>query len=89
MALEAEAEKGRAELAALLEKAAPGDRRACAVAENACAMETLRLELANQEVSPASWNHGIMQHQVSVLQMDSDVRCQDGTVIEYHFLGVL
>lgn len=48
--LEEAAEKGRAQLAAVLEKAAPGDRRACAAAETACAVETLRLQLSRQEV---------------------------------------
>lgn len=48
--LEAEAERGRVELAAQLEKAAPGDRKLCAAAESACAMDTLRLELTNQQV---------------------------------------
>lgn len=48
---EAEAERGRAELAAHLEKMAPHDRRACAAAESACAMEALRLQLSDQEVN--------------------------------------
>lgn len=48
--LEEEAEKGRAELAAVLEKAAPGDRQACAAAENACAVETLALTLSHEKV---------------------------------------
>lgn len=47
---EAEAERGRAELAAQLEKMAPNDRRACAAAESACAMEALRLRLSEEEV---------------------------------------
>ncbi|CAM9283936.1 unnamed protein product [Ectocarpus sp. 8 AP-2014] len=49
LVLEAEAERGRVELAAQLEKAAPGDRKVCAAAESACAMDTLRLELTNQQ----------------------------------------
>ncbi|CAB1102068.1 unnamed protein product [Ectocarpus sp. CCAP 1310/34] len=49
LVLEAEAERGRVELAAQLEKAAPGDRKHCAAAESACAMDTLRLELSNQQ----------------------------------------
>ena len=48
--LEEEAEKGRAELAAQLEKAAQGDRRARAAAENALSIETLRLQLSSHEV---------------------------------------
>lgn len=47
---EEEAERGRAELAAQLQKMSPHDRRACAAAESACAMETLRLQLSGQEV---------------------------------------
>lgn len=50
LVLEAEAERGRVELAAQLEKAAPGDRKLWAAAESACAMDSLRLELANQQV---------------------------------------
>eukprot|EP00903_Cladosiphon_okamuranus_P012891 g12037.t1 len=46
---EEEAERRREELAAQLEKMAPHDRRACAAAESACAMEALRLQLSDQE----------------------------------------
>lgn len=44
------AERGRTELAAKLEKMAPHDRRACAAAESAWAMEALRLHLSDHEV---------------------------------------
>eukprot|EP00752_Nemacystus_decipiens_P007780 g6948.t1 len=46
---EEEAERGRAELAAKLDKMSPHERRACAAAESACAMEALRMQLADQE----------------------------------------
>lgn len=48
--LEEEAGRGRSGLAAQLEKVAPEDRRARAAVESACAMEALRLQLADQEV---------------------------------------
>lgn len=52
--LEEEAERGRAELATQLEKAAQGDSRARTAAENALSTETLRLHLSCQEVRPLS-----------------------------------
>ncbi len=48
--LEEEAERGRAELAAQLEKAAQGDSKARTAAENALSMESLRLQLSSEEV---------------------------------------